>query len=36
MKDINVLEPYGVENRTAAMHLLDEFKMKPLSIVSNF
>lgn len=35
-KHINILEPYGVEERTAAMHLLDEFKMKPLSIVSNF
>ncbi|XP_078349261.1 uncharacterized protein LOC144634234 [Oculina patagonica] len=36
IKDINILEPYGVEERTAAMHLLDEFKMKPLAIVSNF
>ena len=33
---INVLDPYGVDERTEAMHLLDEFKMKPLSIVSNF
>lgn len=29
------LKPYGVEEHTAAMHLLDEFKMKPLAIVSN-
>ena len=36
IKQINILEPYGVEERTAAMHLLDEFKMKPLAIVSNF
>lgn len=36
MKHINILEPYGVEERTAAMQLLDEFKMKPLAIVSNF
>lgn len=36
IKNINILEPYGVEDRTAAMHLLDEFKMKPLSIISNF
>lgn len=36
IKRINILEPYGVEERTAAMHLLDEFKMKPLAIVSNF
>ena len=33
---IKVLEPYGVDERTEAMHLLDDFKMKPLSIVSNF
>lgn len=33
---VNILEPYGVYERTEAMHLLDEFKMKPLSIVSNF
>ena len=33
---INVLEPYGVDKRTGALHLLDDFKMKPLSIVSNF
>lgn len=36
IKDINILEPYGVDERTAGMHLLDEFKMKPLAIVSNF
>ncbi|XP_068707579.1 uncharacterized protein [Montipora foliosa] len=36
IKDINILEPYGVEDRTAGMQLLDYFKMKPLSIVSNF
>ena len=36
IKDINILEPYGVEDRTAGMQLLDDFKMKPLSIVSNF
>lgn len=32
----NVLEPYGVDERTEAMYLLHDFKMKPLSIVSNF
>jgi len=36
LKTINILEPYGIGDRTAAMHLLYEFKMKPLSIVSNF
>ena len=36
MKHINLLEPYEVEERTAAMQLLDEFIMKPLAIVSNF
>ena len=36
IKHINILEPYTVEECTAAMHLLDEFKMKPLAIVSNF
>lgn len=36
MKHINILKPYGVEERTAAMQLLDEFKMKPPAIVSNF
>lgn len=36
LKDNNILNPHGVEERTAAMHLLDEFKMKPPAIVSNF
>lgn len=31
------MEPYGVEERTAATNfLLDKSKMKPLAIVSNF
>lgn len=36
LKDNNILKPYEVEEHTVAMHLLDEFKMKPLAIVSNF
>ena len=36
IKGINILEPYDVEDRTSAIDLLDEFKMKPLTIVSNF
>jgi len=36
IKDVNILVPYGVEECTAAMHLLDEFNRKPLAMVSNF
>lgn len=36
IRGVNILEPYGVEECTAAMHLLDEFKRKPLATVSNF
>lgn len=36
IRDINILEPYGVEDRTAGVHLLDELKMMPLSIVLKF